>query len=199
MKRFLLHRGSYLYPNVISLMLSDTKIDLKALIKNYNDFPKKGVIFRDVNPLFRNSVAIQVIAKQFIHQEELSKIDYIAGIESRGFTVASLLAKNYNKGMILVRKVGKLPGKTVKKIYNIEYGSSIIEIQEEAIKKGQTILIADDLIATGGTAIATAELIEEMGGTVFGFAVIIELVYLKGGDILRKKGYDVRSLVKYND
>jgi len=180
-------------------MLSDTKIDLKALIKNYNDFPKKGVIFRDVNPLFRNSVAIQVIAKQFIHQEELSKIDYIAGIESRGFTVASLLAKNYNKGMILVRKVGKLPGKTVKKIYNIEYGSSIIEIQEEAIKKGQTILIADDLIATGGTAIATAELIEEMGGTVFGLAVIIELVYLKGGDILRKKGYDVRSLVKYND
>jgi adenine phosphoribosyltransferase len=101
--------------------------------------------------------------------------------------------------MILVRKVGKLPGKTVKKTYNIEYGSSIIEIQEEAIKKGQTILIADDLIATGGTAIATAELIEEMGGTVFGFAVIIELVYLKGGDILRKKGYDVRSLVKYND
>jgi adenine phosphoribosyltransferase len=195
----LLHRGSYLYPNVISLMLSDTKIDLKALIKNYNDFPKKGVIFRDVNPLFRNSVAIQVIAKQFIHQEELSKIDYIAGIESRGFTVASLLAKNYNKGMILVRKVGKLPGKTVKKTYNIEYGSSIIEIQEEAIKKGQTILIADDLIATGGTAIATAELIEEMGGTVFGLAVIIELVYLKGGDILRKKGYDVRSLVKYND
>lgn len=195
----MLHRGSYLYPNVISLMLSDTKIDLKALIKHYNDFPKKGVIFRDVNPLFRNSVAIQVIAKQFIHQEELSKIDYIAGIESRGFTVASLLAKNYNKGMILVRKVGKLPGKTVKKIYNIEYGSSIIEIQEEAIKKGQTILIADDLIATGGTAIATAELIEEMGGTVFGFAVIIELVYLKGGDILRKKGYDVRSLVKYND
>ncbi len=195
----MLHRGSYLYPNVISLMLSDTKIDLKALIKHYNDFPKKGVIFRDVNPLFRNSVAIQVIAKQFIHQEELSKIDYIAGIESRGFTVASLLAKNYNKGMILVRKVGKLPGKTVKKTYNIEYGSSIIEIQEEAIKKGQTILIADDLIATGGTAIATAELIEEMGGTVFGFAVIIELVYLKGGDILRKKGYDVRSLVKYND
>jgi adenine phosphoribosyltransferase len=198
-KKFLLDRRSYLYPNVISLVLSDNKIDLKALITNYNDFPKKGVIFRDVNPLFRNSVAIQVIAKQFIHQEELSKIDYIAGIESRGFTVASLLAKNYNKGMILVRKVGKLPGKTVKKKYNIEYGSSIIEIQEEAIKKGQTILIADDLIATGGTAIATAELIEEMGGTVFGFAVIIELVYLKGGEILRKKGYDVRSLVKYND
>jgi adenine phosphoribosyltransferase len=180
-------------------MLSDHNIDWKSLIKKFNDFPKKGVIFRDVNPLFRNPAAIQVIAKQFIHQEELSKIDYIAGIESRGFTVASLLAKNFNKGMILVRKVGKLPGKTMKKKYNIEYGSSIIEIQEEAIQKGQNILIADDLIATGGTAIATAELIEEMGGRVFGFAVIIELVYLKGAEILRNRGYDVRSLVKYYD
>ncbi|HSL13425.1 MAG TPA: adenine phosphoribosyltransferase [Nitrososphaeraceae archaeon] len=180
-------------------MLYDHKIDWKSLIKNFNDFPKKGVIFRDINPLFRNSDAIQEIAKQFIHQEEVSKIDYIAGIESRGFTVASLLAKNFNKGIILVRKVGKLPGKTMKKKYNIEYGSSVIEIQDEAIQKGQNILIADDLIATGGTAIATAELIEEMGGRVFGFAVIIELVYLKGAEILRNRGYDVRSLVKYYD
>src|SRR5919106_4133181 len=196
---FLKNRASFLYAKVSFLMLCDQNIDWKSLIKTFNDFPKKGVIFRDVNPLFRNPAAIQVLAKQFINQEELSRIDYIAGIESRGFTVASLLAKNFNKGMILVRKVGKLPGITMKKKYNIEYGSSIIEIQEEAIQKGQNILIADDLIATGGTAIATAELIEEMGGTVFGFAVIIELVYLKGGEILRKKGYDVRSLVKYND
>lgn len=180
-------------------MLYDHKIDWKSLIKNFNDFPKKGVIFRDINPLFRNSAAIQEIAKRFVHQEEVSKIDYIAGIESRGFTVASLLAKNFNKGIILVRKVGKLPGKTMKKKYNIEYGSSVIEIQDEAIQKGQNILIADDLIATGGTAIATAELIEEMGGRVFGFAVIIELVYLKGAEILRNRGYDVRSLVKYYD
>ena len=96
-------------------MLCDHNIDWKSLIKTFNDFPKKGVIFRDVNPLFRNPAAIQLIAKQFINQEELSRIDYIAGIESRGFTVASLLAKNFNKGMILVRKVGKLPGKTMKK------------------------------------------------------------------------------------
>src|SRR5688500_17654726 len=169
-------------------MLYDHKINLKSLIKKFNDFTKEGVIFRYINPLFRNSIALQAIAKEFIKKEELSKIDLIAGLESRGFTVASLLAKNFNKGIILVRKVGKLPGKTMKKKYNIEYGSSIIEIQEEAIQKGQNILIADDLIATGGTAIATAELIEEMGGTVFGFAVIIELVYLKGAEILRNKG-----------
>ncbi|MGZ5499552.1 MAG: adenine phosphoribosyltransferase [Nitrososphaeraceae archaeon] len=180
-------------------MLYHHKINLKSLIKNFNDFPKEGVIFRDINPLFRNSIAIQAIAKEFIKKEELSKIDLIAGIESRGFTVASLLAINFNKGMILVRKVGKLPGKTIKKKYDIEYGSSVIEIQEDAVQKDQNILIADDLIATGGTASATAELIEEMGGRVFGFAVIIELVYLKGAEMLRKKGYDVRSLVKYYD
>ena len=178
-------------------MLMDPKIDLKSLIKSYNHFPKDGVVFRDINPLFRNSDALQQISNEFIKREELFKIDVIAGIESRGFTVASLLAGNFKKGIILVRKVGKLPGKTKKKKYDIEYGSSTIEIQDEAIKKGQNILIADDLIATGGTALATAQLIEEMGGKIFGFAVIIELVYLKGAEMLRNKGYDVRSLVKY--
>jgi adenine phosphoribosyltransferase len=171
-------------------MLMEQNIDFKSLIKSYNHFPKDGVVFRDINPLFRNSDALQQISKEFIKHEELSKIDVIAGIESRGFTVASLLAGNFKKGIILVRKVGK-------KKYDIEYGSSTIEIQDEAIKKGQNILIADDLIATGGTALATAQLIEEMGGKIFGFAVIIELVYLKGADMLRNKGYDVRSLVKY--
>ena len=116
-------------------MLYDHKIDWKSLITNFNDFPKQGVVFRDINPLFRNSIALQAISKEFIKKEELSKIDLIAGIESRGFTVASLLAKNFNKGIILVRKVGKLPGKTMKKKYDIEYGSSVIEIQEEAIQK----------------------------------------------------------------
>ena len=120
-------------------MLYDNKVDWKSLIETFNNFPKDGVVFRDINPLFRNSVAIQAISKEFIKQEELSKIDLIAGIESRGFTVASLLAKNFNKGIILVRKVGKLPGKTIKKNYEIEYGSSAIEIQEDAIQKGQNI------------------------------------------------------------
>ena len=178
-------------------MLMEQNLDWKSLIKNYNHFPKEGVIFRDINPLFRSSEAIQHISKEFIKPEELSKIDLIAGIESRGFTVASLLAGNFKKGIILVRKVGKLPGKTKKKEYDVEYGSSTIEIQDDAIKKNQKILIADDLIATGGTALATAQLIEEMGGKIFAFAIIIELAYLKGAEILRKKGYDVRSLVKY--
>jgi len=178
-------------------MLMDQNTDWKSLIKDYNNFPKDGVVFRDINPLFRNSAALQQISKEFLNPQELSRIDLIAGIEARGFTVASLLAGNFKKGIILVRKVGKLPGKTKKKKYGIEYGNATIEIQDDAIKKGQTILIADDLIATGGTALATAQLIEEMGGKIFGFAVIIELVYLKGGEVIRNKGYDVRSLVKY--
>src|SRR5215217_5182735 len=132
-------------------MLMDQNTDWKSLIKDYNNFPKDGVVFRDINPLFRNSAALQQISKEFLNPQELSRIDLIAGIEARGFTVASLLAGNFKKGIILVRKVGKLPGKTKKKKYGIEYGNATIEIQDDAIKNCHTSLSADDLIATGAT------------------------------------------------
>lgn len=179
--------------------MNNQKIDLKELIKDYQDFPKKGVVFRDINPLFRNENAILQISKEFIQQDQLNEIDLIAGIESRGFTVASLLAANFKKGLILIRKAGKLPGKTVQTDYDIEYGSATIELQTDAIKRGQRVLIADDLIATGGTAIASAKLIEKLGGIVFGFAFIIELEYLQGVKKLKNLGYNVKSLVKYNE
>ena len=179
--------------------MSNQKIDLRKLIKDYSDFPKKGVVFRDINPLFRNEDAILQISKEFIQQDQLKEIDVIAGIESRGFTVASLLAANFKKGLILIRKAGKLPGKTIQTDYDIEYGSATIELQVDAIKKGQKVLIADDLIATGGTAMASAKLIENLGGVVFGFAFIIELDYLKGVKKLRDLGYNVQSLVKYSE
>ena len=179
--------------------MSNQKIDLRKLIKDYSDFPKKGVVFRDINPLFRNENAVLQISKEFIHQDQLKEIDLVAGIESRGFTVASLLATNFKKGLILIRKAGKLPGKTIQTDYDIEYGSATIELQVDAIRKGQKILIADDLIATGGTAIASAKLIENLGGIVFGFAFIIELEYLKGVKKLRDLGYNVQSLVKYSE
>ncbi|MGD1835348.1 MAG: adenine phosphoribosyltransferase [Nitrososphaeraceae archaeon] len=179
--------------------MNNQKIDLKELIKDYQDFPKKGVVFRDINPLFRNENAILQISKEFIQQDQLNEIDLIAGIESRGFTVASLLAANFKKGLILIRKAGKLPGKTVQTDYDIEYGSATIELQTDAIKRGQRVLIADDLIATGGTAIASAKLIEKLGGIVFGFAFIIELEYLQGVKKLKDLGYNVKSLVKYNE
>ena len=132
-------------------MVGIHKLDLKSLIGSYKDFPKKGVMFRDINPLFRNWEVTQEISKEFIKNHEIQEIDLIAGIESRGFTVASLLAGNFNKGMVLVRKAGKLPGDTIRKNYEIEYGNAMIEIQRDAVKEGQKILIADDLIATGGT------------------------------------------------
>ena len=179
--------------------MSNQKIDLRKLIKDYSDFPKKGVVFRDINPLFRNEDAILQISKEFIQQDQLKEIDLIAGIESRGFTVASLLSANFKKGLILIRKAGKLPGKTIQTDYDIEYGSATIELQVDAIKKGQRVLIADDLIATGGTAMASAKLIENLGGVVFGFAFIIELDYLKGVKKLRDLGYNVQSLVKYSE
>ena len=175
------------------------KLDLKSLIGNYKDFPKKGVMFRDVNPLFRNWRATQEISKEFIKKNESQEIDLIAGIESRGFTVASLLAGNFSKGIVLLRKAGKLPGDTIRKNYEVEYGNAMIEIQRDAVKEGEKILIADDLIATGGTAAAAAELIEDIGGKIFGFAFIIELSYLGGADKIRGKGYEVRSLVKYDE
>ena len=180
-------------------MVDVNKLDLKSLIKSYQDFPKEGVVFRDINPLFRNSQAINEISKEFIKEDESQNIDFIVGIESRGFTIASLLAANFNKGIILVRKAGKLPGDTLKRSYEIEYGNATIEIQKDAIRKNQRVLIADDLIATGGTAIATAELIQELGGIIFGFAFIIDLVHLGGSNKLKNKGYKVTSLVKYHE
>jgi adenine phosphoribosyltransferase len=122
----------------------------------------------------------------------------VAGIESRGFIIATALALRFGKGIVMIRKAGKLPGRTVKKSYDIEYGTAIMELQQDAIDKGDNILIADDLIATGGTAVAAAHMIEEMGGKVAGFAFIIELSDLKGADRLREMGYTVESLVTFD-
>jgi adenine phosphoribosyltransferase len=180
-------------------MVEINKLDLKSLVRSYKDFPKRGIVFRDVNPLFRNYKAINEISKEFIDEDESREIDLIVGIESRGFTIASLLACNFHKGLVLVRKAGKLPGETLKKSYEIEYGNATIEIQKDAVNKNQKVLIADDLIATGGTAIATAELIQDLGGVVFGFAFIIDLIHLGGSYKLKDKGYRVISLVKYDE
>ena len=174
------------------------RIDLRELIRVYPDFPKHGILFRDINPIFRSNEALDYISNEFYCRFNKAEIDYIGGIESRGFVIATALASKFNKGIIMIRKANKLPGQTIKKSYNIEYGSSIIELQEDAIKRGQSILIADDLIATGGTAIAAAQLVEELGGTVSGFAIVIELATLDGAKKLREMGYHVHSLVVYD-
>jgi adenine phosphoribosyltransferase len=174
------------------------QFDLRDIVADYPDFPKPGILFRDINPVFRRNDALNHMADEFHRTFGKAKVDAVAGIESRGFIIATALALKFGKGVVMVRKAGKLPGKTLKKSYDIEYGSAIMELQETAIKKGENILIADDLIATGGTAVAAAQLIEEVGGKVAGFAFIIELADLHGADRLRKMGYRVQSLVTYH-
>lgn len=171
-------------------------MNLKSLIRDFSDFPKNGVLFRDIGPILKNPKAMQFVLDQFYEIYGKKKVDLIAGIESRGFIFACALAIRFGKGFIMIRKQGKLPGKTLSIAYDIEYGNAKMEIQQDAVSRGENVLIADDLIATGGTAKAAAELIERLGGNVVGFAFVVELADLKGRDLI--KGYEVHSLVTYS-
>jgi adenine phosphoribosyltransferase len=172
-------------------------MNLKSIIRSFPDFPKKGILFRDIGPILRDPSAMEFVVNQFYERYKNKKIDLVAGIESRGFIFACALGLKFKKGIVMIRKQGKLPGTTLNQSYSIEYGNAVMEIQKDAIEKGQSVLVADDLIATGGTAKASAELIEGIGGNVAGFAFVIELSSLKGIDLIQ--GYDVYSLVKYDD
>lgn len=170
-------------------------MNLKEKIAEYPNFPKKGILFRDFSPILKDPSALSLIVDEFSKHFHPKDIDLFAGIESRGFILASILASKYNKGMMMIRKAGKLPGKTVKLSYTIEYGKDTIEIQKDIVKEGQRILICDDLLATGGTAKASAKLIEKVGGKITGFAFLIELTDLNGMKGISK--YNCKSLVKY--
>ena len=170
-------------------------MDLKQIIRSFPDWPKSGVIFRDIMPLLKDPKALKFAVDEMMRQLNGEEIDLVAGIESRGFIFGALLAQKLQKGFIAIRKEGKLPGETLKISYTIEYGSATMEIQKDAVKSGERVVIVDDLLATGGTAKAAAELIEKLGGIVVGFAFVIELLDLKGREKLR--GYKVNSLVAY--
>ena len=170
-------------------------MNLKEKISEYPNFPKKGILFRDFSPILKDPSALSFIADEFSKHFHPKDVDLFAGIESRGFLLAGILASRYNKGMVMIRKAGKLPGKTTKLSYTIEYGKDTIEIQKELIDEGQKIVICDDLLATGGTAKASAKLIEKIGGKITGFAFIIKLTELNGIKGISK--YKCKSLVKY--
>ena len=180
--------------NYYSLFLSHS-MNLRERINEYQDFPKKGILFRDFSPMLKDPSAMSVVVEEFEKNYHPKDVDVFVGIESRGFILASILAQKYNKGMVLLRKAGKLPGKTVKTSYTIEYGKAVLEIQKTALNPGERVVICDDLLATGGTAKAAAELVEKMKGKVTGFAFIIELMELNG--IEKIAGYRTISLVKY--
>ena len=170
-------------------------MNLKEIIADYQDFPKKGILFRDFSPILKNPAAMEFIVDEFSKKFHPNDVDVFVGIESRGFIVACALAQKYNKGMVLLRKAGKLPGKTVKTAYTIEYGKAVLEIQKTALNEGERVVICDDLLATGGTANAAAKLVEKMKGKVIGFAFIIELTELDGVKKISK--YKTVSLVQY--
>lgn len=170
-------------------------MNLKELIKEYPDFPKKGILFKDFSPILKDPQALSFVVDELSKHFHPKTIDFFAGIESRGFLLAAAMAIRYNKGMIMIRKAGKLPGKTSKLSYSIEYGKDTIEIQNNSISKGDRVLICDDLLATGGTAQATGKLIEKMNGKIAGFAFIVELTELNG--IEKINNYNCKSLVKY--
>jgi len=170
-------------------------MNLKEKILEIPNFPKKGILFRDFSPILKDPSALSFIADEFEKYFHPKDVDLFAGIEARGFLLACVLASRYNKGMVMVRKAGKLPGKTTKLSYKIEYGQDTIEMQKDIIDKGQKIIICDDLLATGGTAKASAKLIEKIGGKVTGFAFIIELTELNGMKGISQ--YNCKSLVRY--
>lgn len=168
---------------------------LKKFIRNVNDFPKKGIIFRDITPLLKDKnafkTAIDLLAKHYKNK----KIDKIVSMESRGFIVGALLAYKLGVGFVPVRKKGKLPWKTVDIDYFLEYGKDTLEVHKDGISKGEKVLVVDDVLATGGTAEAVLRLVKKLGGVPVGLGILIELTYLNPREKL--KGTKVFSLIKY--
>lgn len=171
-------------------------MNLKNYLREYADFPTKGILFKDISPLLKSPEAMRYAITTIYEHFKNQDIALVAGIESRGFGFASLLAQRFDVGFLMIRKRGKLPGDTHVRAYDIEYGNAEMEIQRDAITHGQKVLIVDDLLATGGTAKAAAHLVERLGGIVAGFAFIIELTDLAGRAALQ--GYTTLSLVTYD-
>jgi len=172
-------------------------MDLKKHIRSIQDYPKKGILFRDITTLIKNAEAFKYTNDKIIELATKIKFDKVAAIESRGFVFASTVSYQLQKPFILLRKKNKLPAETHSVDFELEYGKATIEVHKDSIDKGEKILIIDDLIATGGTAEAAANLIEMSGGEVAGFIFVINLFDLPGNKLLQDKGYFTKSLVEF--
>ncbi len=170
--------------------------DLKEFIRNVPDFPKRGIIFRDITTLIGNGDKFKYVIDELAKRYREKHIDYIVSVESRGFIFGAALAYILGAGLVPVRKKGKLPHETHSATYNLEYGQDTLEIHKDAFEKGKKILILDDLLATGGTTCAAINLIEKLGGECVEAAFVIELEFLKGRDKI--KNIPVFSLIKYD-
>lgn len=168
---------------------------IKTFVRDIPDFPQKGVIFRDITPLLKQPLLVKEIIDIFERFARERGVEVVAAIESRGFIFAMPLCLRLEVPFVPIRKEGKLPWATVKETYELEYGTATVEIHKDAIREGQKVLIVDDLLATGGTALASAKLVEKLGGKVAGIAFVIELTYLNGREKI--KDYEVLTLAKY--
>jgi adenine phosphoribosyltransferase len=154
--------------------------ELKDIIRDIPDFPKKGILFKDITTLLADAVSFQKMIDLLSHRYIDKKIDKVVGVEARGFIIGAALAYKLGAGVVLVRKPGKLPAETFKKTYDLEYGTDTLEVHKDAIKQGERILIADDLLATGGTVSAVVDMVNEMGGEIVECCFMVELDFLNG-------------------
>jgi adenine phosphoribosyltransferase len=170
---------------------------IKSKIRSIPDFPKKGIIFRDITTLLNDKEGFRMTVDAFIRRYSHMQIDYIAGIEARGFLIGGAIAYELRKGLVPIRKEGKLPYETVSHEYELEYGTDTIEVHIDAVKRGDRVLIIDDLLATGGTSLASAKLIEKLGGQVVELAFIVDLPDVGGRKRIQKAGYNLFTLVQF--
>lgn len=170
-------------------------MNLELYIRDIPDFPSKGIVFKDITPLLKDPTAMRQATDALMDLIGNQKIDVVVGMESRGFFFAPLLATRLNAGFVPVRKPGKLPAEKISVTYDLEYGTDTLEIHKDAIQKGDKVLVHDDVLATGGTAKATCELVERLGGEVVQCNFLMVLGFLKGEEKL--KGYEMRSLMHY--
>ena len=169
--------------------------DLKALVRDVPDFPQPGVMFKDITPLLADEIAFSTVIDLIVVHFGRGAVDKVVGIEARGFILASPVAYHFGAGFVPVRKKDKLPWETITEEYELEYGTAALEIHKDAIRPGERVLVVDDVLATGGTARATASLVERVGGKVVGIACLIELTFLGGRERLRD--YELFTLLTY--
>ncbi|MCH7707646.1 MAG: adenine phosphoribosyltransferase [Myxococcales bacterium] len=170
---------------------------IKSRIRTIPDYPKPGIQFRDITPLFEDPIGLRIAVEGLVAPHKDMQVDKVAGIEARGFILGSAVAIALEAGFVLVRKAGKLPGETIGQDYDLEYGTDRVEIHKDAIKKGERVLLIDDLIATGGTASAAVQVIEKCGGEIIGVAFVIDLPDLGGSKRIAAHGLNVTSLCSF--
>jgi adenine phosphoribosyltransferase len=176
-------------------MTADTEASLKAAIRDVPDFPKKGVVFKDITTLLQDPKMLRLALDSFMELLGARPVDKIVAIESRGFILGGVVADRLGVGFVPVRKPGKLPWRTRRASYELEYGTDSLEIHEDALKPGERIVVVDDVIATGGTAQAVGTLVSGLGATVSAYGFLVELTFLKGRE--RLTGADVLALIRY--